>query len=74
MKLPFTLSLLALALVPCYAAVEEPQALYRPQTDGVGPSQHDFGGVGLLQMPTARMARVGEFSSCLLYTSPSPRD
>lgn len=63
MKLPFTLSLLALALAPCYAAVEEPQALYRPQTDGIGPSQHDFGGVGLLQMPTARMARVGEFSS-----------
>ena len=63
MKLPFTLSLLALALAPCYAAVEEPQALYRPQTDGAGPSQHDFGGVGLLQMPTARMSRVGEFSS-----------
>jgi hypothetical protein len=63
MKLPFTLSLLALALAPCYAAVEEPQALYRSQTDGIGPSQYDFGGVGLLQMPTARMARVGEFSS-----------
>lgn len=63
MKLPFILSLLALALTPCYAAVEEPEPAYRPQTDGVGPSQHDFGGVGLLQMPSARMARVGEFSS-----------
>lgn len=25
----------------------------------VGPSQSDFGGVGLLQTPTARMAREG---------------
>ena len=30
--------------------------------DPVGPSQSDFGGVGLLQVPTARMAREGEFS------------
>lgn len=28
-----------------------------------GVSQTDFGGVGLLQMPTARMARSGEFSA-----------
>ncbi|VEB51451.1 lipoprotein [Salmonella enterica subsp. enterica] len=28
----------------------------------VGPSQSDFGGVGLLQTPTARMAREGEMS------------
>ncbi|MEG3111312.1 MULTISPECIES: YjbH domain-containing protein [Pantoea] len=28
----------------------------------VGPSQSDFGGVGLLQVPTARMAKEGEFS------------
>ena len=28
----------------------------------LGPSQSDFGGVGLLQMPTARMAKTGEFS------------
>ncbi len=28
----------------------------------IGPSQSDFGGVGLLQTPTARMAREGEFS------------
>jgi len=26
----------------------------------LGPSQSDFGGVGLLQMPTARMAKEGE--------------
>ncbi|MEG0007274.1 MAG: YjbH domain-containing protein [Aeromonas sp.] len=32
------------------------------QYNPFGPSQSDFGGVGLLQMPTARMARVGEFS------------
>lgn len=30
--------------------------------DPYGPSQSDFGGVGLLQMPTARMAKEGEFS------------
>jgi len=28
----------------------------------IGPSQSDFGGVGLLQTPTARMAREGEIS------------
>ncbi len=28
----------------------------------IGPSQTDFGGVGLLQTPTARMAKEGEFS------------
>ncbi|HEH9416906.1 TPA: YjbH domain-containing protein [Aeromonas sobria] len=31
--------------------------------DHYGPSQGDFGGVGLLQMPTARMAKTGEFSA-----------
>ncbi len=31
--------------------------------DPYGPSQSDFGGVGLLQMPTARMAKTGEFSA-----------
>ncbi|CTT39232.1 TPA: YjbH domain-containing protein [Escherichia coli] len=30
--------------------------------DPYGPSQNDFGGVGLLQMPSARMAKEGEFS------------
>lgn len=28
----------------------------------LGPSQMDQGGVGLLQTPTGRMARAGEFS------------
>ncbi|MFW2330424.1 MULTISPECIES: YjbH domain-containing protein [Aeromonas] len=31
--------------------------------DPYGPSQGDFGGAGLLQMPTARMAKTGEFSA-----------
>lgn len=31
--------------------------------DPYGPSQSDLGGVGLLQMPTARMAKTGEFSA-----------
>lgn len=31
--------------------------------DPYGPSQGDFGGGGLLQMPTARMAKEGEFSA-----------
>ncbi|WP_422840517.1 YjbH domain-containing protein [Aeromonas veronii] len=31
--------------------------------DPYGPSQSDFGGVGLLQTPTARMAKEGEFSA-----------
>lgn len=31
--------------------------------DPYGPSQGDFGGAGLLQMPTARMAKEGEFSA-----------
>ncbi|MGL6412588.1 YjbH domain-containing protein [Aeromonas veronii] len=31
--------------------------------DPYGPSQGDLGGVGLLQMPTARMAKTGEFSA-----------
>ena len=32
------------------------------QAEPVGPSQSDFGGVGLMQTPTARMAKEGEFS------------
>lgn len=34
-----------------------------PTNDPYGPSQSDFGGVGLMQMPTARMAKEGEFSA-----------
>lgn len=31
-------------------------------SDPIGPSQSDFGGSGLMQVPTARMAEDGEFS------------
>ncbi|MCO4198580.1 YjbH domain-containing protein [Aeromonas hydrophila] len=34
-----------------------------PANDPYGSSQSDFGGVGLMQMPTARMAKEGEFSA-----------
>jgi hypothetical protein len=58
-KLPvFSLSLLALAISPSLMAEDNPSHF-----DRLGPSQADFGGVGLLQMPTARMAREGEFSA-----------
>ena len=43
----------ALAVLACYG-----ETYPAP----IGPSQSDFGGVGLLQTPTARMAREGEFS------------
>ncbi len=36
-------------------------------------TQHDFGGVGLLQTPTARMAPEGEFSFTASRTSPYTR-
>lgn len=56
MKKRYLLSLLSLS-VACACQV---QAASYP--DPVGPSQSDFGGVGLLQVPTARMAKEGEFS------------
>lgn len=39
----------------------------------IGPSQSDFGGVGLMQMPTARMAKEGEFSLNLMNADPYRR-
>lgn len=58
-KLPvFSLSLLALAISPALFAASAPSRF-----DRLGPSQADFGGVGLMQTPTARMAREGEFSA-----------
>ena len=49
------LSYMALAIsATCSAAPSYP--------DPYAPSQDDFGGVGLLQMPSARMAEEGEFS------------
>lgn len=56
------LSALSLALLPLFnAAADEfssPQLL---------PSQSDFGGVGLMQMPTGRMAPEGEFNFATSY-------
>lgn len=62
MKPFFSISLLA-CLVAGYCYADPVGTRYRPELDGVGSSQQDFGGVGLMQMPTARMARVGEFSA-----------
>lgn len=54
MKKRHLLSLLALGIsTACYG-----ETYPAP----IGPSQSDFGGVGLLQTPTARMAREGELS------------
>ena len=54
MKKRHLLSLLALGIsMACYG-----ETYPAP----IGPSQSDFGGVGLLQTPTARRAREGELS------------
>ena len=55
----FSVTLLATAVS---AAVQANEADVR-RFDRLGPSQSNFGGVGLMQMPTARMARTGEFSA-----------
>ena len=54
----FSLSVLALAISGAVSA--EPAS---ERFDRRGPSQSDFGGVGLIETPTARMAREGEFSA-----------
>ncbi len=54
----FSLSALALA-VSCAVSAEPASERF----DRLGPSQSDFGGVGLMETPTARMAREGEFSA-----------
>ncbi|PRD16182.1 YjbH domain-containing protein [Pantoea coffeiphila] len=56
MKKRYLLSLLSFS-VACACQV---QAASYPEP--VGPSQSDFGGIGLMQVPTARMAKEGEFS------------
>jgi len=43
------------------------------ESEGIHYSQRDFGGVGLLQMPSARMAPEGEFSFFLNRTEPYTR-
>ncbi|RVS66874.1 hypothetical protein EOL06_20405 [Escherichia coli] len=60
MKKRHLLSLLALGIsTACYG-----ETYPAP----IGPSQSDFGGVGLLQTPTARMAREGELSISTVIT------
>ncbi|VFS26854.1 putative lipoprotein [Enterobacter cancerogenus] len=54
MKKTYLYSMLAL----CVSAACHAETWPAP----IGPSQSDFGGVGLLQTPTARMAREGEIS------------
>ncbi|WP_034946064.1 YjbH domain-containing protein [Erwinia oleae] len=55
MKKTYLFSLLALSVAcACQASASD--------NDLVAPSQSDMGGVGLLQVPTARMAKDGEFS------------
>lgn len=56
MKKRYLLSLLSFSVTCALQA----QAASYPEP--VGPSQSDFGGVGLMQVPTARMAKEGEFS------------
>lgn len=54
MKKRYLFSLVALSVASACQAASYPALL--------GPSQTDFGGVGLLQTPSARMAKEGEFS------------
>ena len=56
MKKRYLLSLLAVSVASACQAHAEMYAA------PVTPSQSDFGGVGLMQVPTARMAKEGEFS------------
>ena len=56
MKKRYLLSLLSVSITCALQA----QAASYPEP--IGPSQSDFGGVGLMQVPTARMAKEGEFS------------
>lgn len=53
----FTLSAVCAALFSSPALYASPL-----ETTILRPSQSDFGGVGLMQMPTARMAEEGEFN------------
>lgn len=56
MRTPLRLTMVAMSFACLYPARA---SLYTPP---LGPSQSDFGGTGLLQTPTARIAREGEFS------------
>ncbi len=50
---------LALSLAGSVTAVAQEVPFEAPKLQ---PSQMDFGGVGLMQMPTGRMAEEGEFN------------
>jgi len=56
MKKRYLLSFLSLSI----ACACQAQAAIAPEP--IGPSQSDFGGAGLMQVPTARMSKEGEFS------------
>lgn len=58
MKKHYLYSLLAVSVAcACHAQAAE------TYPEPLGPSQSDFGGAGLLQTPTARIAKEGEFSA-----------
>ena len=59
MKPPFFYARVAAALTLILHPLAMADALTPPVT---APSQSDFGGAGLLQMPSARMNKEGEFS------------
>lgn len=59
LRVPFTLSLLTLALMPAKIYAADSGNWQQP---GAGVSQAAHGGVGLIQVPTARMARAGDLS------------
>ena len=64
------LARITLGLVAGFLAGAAPARAENPPPAGPRPVPGDFGGVGLLQMPSARMAEAGEFS--LYYSRVSP--
>ncbi|WEM41584.1 YjbH domain-containing protein [Photobacterium sp. DA100] len=60
----FRLSAIALAILPVYSANADDFSY-----PVLRPSQSDFGGVGLMQMPTARMNPTGEFNAGATYNN-----
>ncbi|QZA78303.1 YjbH domain-containing protein [Deefgea tanakiae] len=58
-----------LALTPVVSLLWSSGLFAQNSIELIGPTQSDFGGVGLMQMPTARMAAEGEFSLNLMDNS-----
>lgn len=56
----FTISVISTISQGLYASESEQSFPFQPTT--LKPSQMDFGGVGLIQMPTGRMSEEGTFS------------